>query len=71
MERPCTRVSKGVLDKSWSEMKPTKAYQKTFKKEPEWVVEFVNSAAPDKEKQTLYVFYTLDGHYMATNFTGK
>lgn len=64
-------VKKGKVDKSWSEIKPEKAYQKTFKKGPEWVVEFTNSAAPDKAKQTLYLFYTLDGHYMAANFTGK
>ena len=64
-------VKKGKIDKSWSEIKPAKAYQKTFKKGPEWVVEFANSAAPDKAKQTLYLFYTLDGHYMAVNFTGK
>ena len=64
-------VKKGKIDKSWSEIKPAKAYQKTFKKGPEWVVEFANSAASDKAKQTLYLFYTLDGHYMAANFTGK
>ena len=64
-------VSKGKIDKSWSEIKPAKAYQKTFKKDPEWVVEFANNAVPDKAKQTLYLFYTLDGHYMAANFTGK
>lgn len=64
-------ASKGKVEKSWSEIKPTKAYQKTFKQDPEWVVEFVNAAVPDKAKQTLYVFYTLDGHYMAANFSGK
>ena len=64
-------VSKGKIDKSWSGIKPAKAYQKTFKKGPEWVVEFANNAVPDKAKQTLYLFYTLDGHYMAANFTGK
>ncbi len=64
-------VSKGKVDKSWSGIKPAKAYQKTFKKGPEWIVEFVNSAVSDKTKQTLYLFYTLDGHYLAANFTGK
>ena len=64
-------VSKGKVDKSWSAIKPAKSYQKTFEKGKEWVVEFANSAASDKTKQTLYLFYTLDGHYMAANFTGK
>ena len=64
-------VSKGKVDKSWSGIRAAKSYQKTFKKGPEWVVEFANSAAPDKAQQTLYLFYTLDGHYLAANFTGK
>ena len=37
----------------------------------EWVVEFANGTAPDKTKQTPYLFYTLDGYYVAANFTGK
>lgn len=64
-------VAKGKIEQSWNGIKSTKTYQKTFKKGEEWVVEFVNSAASDKAKQTLYVFYTLDGHYLAANFTGQ
>lgn len=64
-------VTKGKLEASWNSIKPTKAYEKKFEKGMEWVVEFVNSAVADKAKQTLYVFYTLDGHYLAANFTGK
>ncbi len=64
-------VTKGKIESSWNGIKPTKAYEKKFEKGPEWVVEFVNSAATDKTKQTLYVFYTLDGNYLAANFTGK
>lgn len=76
VERKATKqvadlISKGKVDKSWSAIKPAKSYQKTFEKGKEWVVEFVNSAASDKTKQILYLFYTLDGHYMAANFTGK
>ena len=64
-------VTKGKIESSWNNIKPAKTYEKKFEKGAEWVVEFVNSAATDKTKQTLYVFYTLDGHYLATNFTGK
>lgn len=64
-------VTKGKVDASWTSIKPTKAEQKAFEKGPEWVVEFVNSAVTDKTKQTLYLFYTLDGNYLAANFTGK
>ena len=64
-------VAKGKLDASWNNIKPTKTEQKDFEKGPEWIVEFVNSTATDKSKQTLYVFYTLDGNYLGANFTGK
>lgn len=64
-------VSQGKIEPIWSSIKPAKTYQKTFQKGPEWVVEFVNSAATDKAKQTLYVFYTLEGHYLSANFTGN
>lgn len=64
-------IAKGKLDKSWNAIKPAKSYQKTFEKGKEWVVELTNGAASDKTKQTLYLFYTLDGHYVAANFTGK
>lgn len=64
-------VTKGKLESSWKDVKPTKASEKKFEKGPEWVVEFVNSAVADKAKQTLYVFYTLDGNYLAANFTGQ
>jgi hypothetical protein len=64
-------IKKGKLDASWADIKPTKIIQKTFKKEPEWVVTFDHPKAADKEKQTLYVFMSLSGHYLGANFSGK
>ncbi len=64
-------VANGKLEPSWNNLKPTKTEQKAFEKGPEWVLEFMNSAVTDKAKQTLYVFYTLDGNYLGSNFTGK
>lgn len=64
-------IAKGKLDKNWETAKPTKAYKKTFAKGEEWVVEVENPAATDPAKKTLYVFFSLDGHYVAANFTGK
>lgn len=64
-------VAKGKLEKSWGALKPAKTYQKTFAKGPEWVVEFVNEAASDASKRTLYVFFDMSGHYLAANFTGN
>ena len=64
-------VKKGIIDKSWQGTKPAKAEKKTFSKGPEWVVSFKNPRLKDKSKQTLYIFYSLDGHYIAANYTGK
>lgn len=64
-------VKKGVIDKSWDGIKPVKAEKQTFAKGPEWVVSFKNDQVADKEKQTLYFFYSLDGQYIAANYTGK
>ena len=64
-------VKKGKIDKSWAEVKVTSVEQKTFSKDPEWVVTFKNEQVSDKSKQTIFVFYTLDGHYLATNFSGE
>lgn len=65
-----TLVERGKLDKSWSGIKATEAVQKDFGKGPEWIVSLKNEKA-EAGKQTLYVFYTLSGSYLASNFTGK
>ncbi|MDH5407901.1 MAG: DUF6488 family protein [Gammaproteobacteria bacterium] len=64
-------VSKGKIDKSWKDIKASSAEQKTYKGKKEWVVTFNNPALSDKSKQILYMFFKLDGHYLATNYTGK
>ncbi len=66
-----TNVKKGKLDQSWENVKPTKIIQKTFKKEPEWVIIFNNDKIVDQNKQTLYVFLSLSGHYLGANYTGN
>ncbi len=64
-------VKRGVINKSWTSAKVIKAEKKSFSKGLEWVVSFYNDKEKDKTKQTLYIFYSLDGHYIAANFTGK
>jgi len=63
-------VESGKLDKSWGGVIAEGATQKTFSDGPEWVVTFKNNKANDAAKQTLYMFFTIDGNYIATNFTG-
>lgn len=64
-------IKKGKIDKSWASLEPASVEKKTFGKKEEWVVMFTNEKIKDKAKQNLYVFYSLDGHYQATNYTGK
>ena len=64
-------AKRGVIDQSWSSVKAAKAEKKSYSKGPEWVVSFNNDKVNDKTKQTLYIFYSLNGHYIAANYTGK
>lgn len=64
-------VQAGKLDKGWSGVAVSSVEQKTYGKKPEWVVTFRNDQDSDPAQRTLYMFYALDGHYLATNFTGK
>lgn len=64
-------VKKGKLDASWSEVASKSVEEKSYGHGPEWVVTFENKAIEDPEKQTLYVFYTINGKYLASNFTGQ
>lgn len=64
-------ANNGKIDKSWNTTKVDKAEQKQFGNQMEWVVSFKNDKVSDPEKQTLFVFLTLDGRYLAANYTGK
>jgi hypothetical protein len=64
-------LESGKLDKSWAAVKPTETEQIDGAKGKEWRVVFKNPAAADKTKDTLYMFYTLQGNRIAVNFTGK
>jgi len=61
----------GKVDSSWSKTNAASAEQKEYAKGPEWVVTFKNNKASDSSKQTLYLFFTLDGNYIAGNYTGE
>ncbi len=60
-------IKSGKLDKSWADVKAVGASTKG----DEWVVTYKNDEVSDVAKQTLYVFFSLDGVYIAANFTGK
>lgn len=70
-QRRVSLVAGGKLDKSWQDVKVEKIEQIEGKKGKEWKVSFRNAAVTEPEKQTLYVFFSLPGNYIASNFTGK
>jgi hypothetical protein len=65
-------VEAGKLDKSWQAVsKIDKVEQVAGKRSKEWKLSFKNPAAADKTKETLYLFYTLPGNFIAANHTGQ
>lgn len=70
-QRKDALVTEGKIDASWKAVPHDKLEQVEGKKGKEWKVTFRNPAAPDKDKQALYVFLSLPGNVLAANFTGK
>jgi Family of unknown function (DUF6488) len=66
-----TLVKSGKLHASWSTVKHEKLEQIDGKKGREWKVSYKNAAAPDKEKQSLFMFFTLPGNFLAANHSGQ
>lgn len=64
-------VNQGVIEESWKSVQATSAEQKEFGGQSEWVVIFNNEKVTVAAKQKLYVFLTIDGRYLAANYTGK
>lgn len=70
-QRKDALVKGGKLDDSWSVVKQEKIEQVEGKKGKEWKVTFKDAAARDKAKETLYMFFTPTGNFIASNFTGQ
>jgi hypothetical protein len=64
-------ISKGKIDASWKSLAHEKIELVEGKKRKEWKITFKDPAAKDKEKEFLYMFYSLEGNFIAANFTGK
>ena len=71
LQRKDTLVKTGKLDAAWTAIKPTNIETIEGKKGKEWKVTFKDAAANDKTKETLYMFFTLPGNFIAANFTGQ
>lgn len=64
-------INEGNLDKSWAKADLKNVGQKVFKKEKEWVISYNNPQEKDTKKTNFYVFLSLDGEYLGSNFTGQ
>ena len=64
-------VDSGKLDKSWQAVAQVDQIEQVAgKRNKEWKLRFKNPAAADKSKDTLYLFYTLSGNFIAANHVG-
>ncbi len=70
-ERKESLVKGGKLDTSWSPIKHDSVAMIDGKKTKEWRVVYTNSAAADKAKTSLYIFFTPAGNFIAANHTGQ
>ena len=64
-------VKNGKLHTSWSAVRHDKIEQIDGKKGKEWLVSYKNPAAPEKDKQALFMFFTAPGNFLAANHTGR
>ncbi len=71
VQRKEALVTSGKIDAAWKTVKQDKVEQVDGKKGKEWKVTFKDPAAKDKTKQTLYMFFTVPGNFIAANFTGQ
>lgn len=71
LKRQQTLISIGKINKSWRAIKPATFEQVDGQRGKEWKVTFKDPAAADKAKQTLYMFFTAQGNFIAANFTGQ
>ena len=71
IQRKSALAGSGKIDASWKALKHDKIEQVDGKKGKEWKVTFKDPAAKDKTKETLFVFFTLPGNFIAANFTGQ
>ena len=71
MQRKATLIEKGKIAESWQTIPQEKIAQIDGKKGKEWLVIFRDPDAKDTAKETLYMFFTLTGNFIAANFTGN
>ncbi len=64
-------VEREKIDKSWAQVKARSVEKKVVNGQTEWLTIFFNEKIANPEEQTLYVFLTIGGEYIAVNYSGK
>ncbi len=63
-------ISKKKIDKLWANSQIVEAQTKITNHSDEWVIKLISPAENSKQTE-LYLFFTLDGEFLAMNYTGK
>ena len=71
IQRKAILIENGKIDRSWQSIPQDKLEQVKGKKGKEWMVTFQDPNAKEKTRETLYMFFTATGNFIAANFTGK
>jgi hypothetical protein len=65
-------AKKGTIDSTWTTLNHESIDKVTNTKgKPEWRVVFANSSQSDETKKKLFMFFSLNGNFIAANHTGK
>ena len=64
-------IEKKKLSSIWRKAKLLSSEKKRFKGRVEWLIKFENVMTADASKKVLYMFFNINGDFLAANFTGK
>ena len=65
-------AKKGTIDSTWTALNHESIDKvNNTKGKPEWRVVFANTAQSDETKKKLFMFFSLNGNFIAANHTGK
>jgi Family of unknown function (DUF6488) len=70
-QRKAALIKSGKIDASWTAIKPEKPELLDKKLSKEWKITYKDPKAKETNKQSLYMFFTPAGNFVAANFTAQ
>jgi len=70
-QRKAGLLKEGKLEKSWAQIRHESVALVDGKKGKEWQVVYRNPSASDRQRASLYLFFTPPGNFIAANHTGQ